>query len=112
MTPSELDRLVERIGDEILARVGLADAGPGAAAAQPAAVVAAQVSRFDAAVASLIDHTLLRPDATREEIDQWWWPQAPPALSGMGASRSTPAAARRSSYWRHKASCSAPSLYR
>jgi deoxyribose-phosphate aldolase len=68
MTLSELDRLVERIGDEILARVGLADAGPRAAAAQPAAVVAAQVTRFDAAVASLIDHTLLRPDATREEI--------------------------------------------
>jgi deoxyribose-phosphate aldolase len=55
MTSAELDQLVARIGDRILGRLE-----PGGA--QPEAV------RFEPSLARLIDHTLLRPEATREDI--------------------------------------------
>ncbi len=56
-SPAELDRLVARIGDEILARLGVLTPAP-----------LANVSRFDASIARLIDHTLLRPAAMRDDI--------------------------------------------
>jgi deoxyribose-phosphate aldolase len=95
---AELDRLVAQIGDEILARVGRAPAHPPTAeglniaglvcpgctqrCAQTCAkktreIVAAgadrvsaseKLTRIDPDIASLIDHTLLRPDATRDDI--------------------------------------------
>lgn len=98
MDAAELDRLVAQIGDEILARVGRASSHPPTAeglnigdlvcpgctqrcaqtcAGKTKAIVAAgadrvsaseKLTRVDQSIASLIDHTLLRPDATREEI--------------------------------------------
>lgn len=55
MTSAELDQLVARVGDQILGRLELTGE-------------AAQVSRFEPPIAKLIDHTLLRPDATNEDI--------------------------------------------
>jgi deoxyribose-phosphate aldolase len=55
MTSAELDQLVARVGDQILTRLEFA--GP-----------SEQVSRFEPSVARLIDHTLLRPEATRDDI--------------------------------------------
>lgn len=68
MDTSELDRLVEQIGEQILARVQagtLPAAGLGVAAgpAAPSAPV-----NYDAALAAMIDHTILRADATRDDI--------------------------------------------
>lgn len=51
LNPAELDRLAAQIGEEILSRLR-----------KPA------TPRGDAAIAALIDHTLLRPEATRAEI--------------------------------------------
>jgi deoxyribose-phosphate aldolase len=96
VSPAELDQLVAQIGGEILARIdrqalpkaeGLGVAGmvcPGCAqrcpqtcgaktreiVSQGAARVSAseKLTRVDPAIAALIDHTLLRPDATRGEI--------------------------------------------
>jgi deoxyribose-phosphate aldolase len=82
----ELDRLVAEIGDRILARMGVAVA-PGTPAPAPQATAfcphcqggygheptdaaedAARTGSFDRQVAALIDHTLLRADATAAEI--------------------------------------------
>jgi deoxyribose-phosphate aldolase len=80
MTASEFDDLVRRIGDEILARVG-----GGASSRAPAASCGcspAPAHTFSAAgngdaghwspptegIAGIIDHTLLRPDATERDI--------------------------------------------
>lgn len=92
MDPNELDALVKQIGDEFLARLGRpapsASASPGgcsAACPQSAqscgertrAILDAGADRIsycehwgvvDARVASMIDHTLLRPDATRDQV--------------------------------------------
>ena len=95
MTATELDQLVAQIGEAILARVqgqdgrteglGVADrVCPGCTqrcvqtcAAKTKTIVAcgadrvsagAQVTRVDPAIASLIDHTLLKPDATKADI--------------------------------------------
>ena len=79
MTDSELDLLVAQIGDEFMARVGkpapasapVATGGGGydaPAGAVPAATISTGPS--DARLAAMIDHTLLRADATREEIMQ------------------------------------------
>ena len=82
MESIELDELVEQIGEELLARLGRA---PPRAAAPPSpsfgariqetlAAVADRVSAFecvteaDRRIAALIDHTHLRPEATRDEI--------------------------------------------
>ncbi|MCS7026628.1 MAG: deoxyribose-phosphate aldolase [Bryobacteraceae bacterium] len=100
MDATELDKLVAQIGDAILARLGHPPAYPPHAeglnieevvcpgcqqrcvqtcAAKTKQIVAAGADRVsasekltsvDPAIASLIDHTLLRPDATREEILQ------------------------------------------
>ncbi len=51
LNPAELDRLAAQIGEEILSRLR-----------KPA------TPRRDAAIAALIDHTLLRPEATLAEI--------------------------------------------
>ena len=77
MTDQELDLLVKQIGDEFVARLGK----PGEAAPAPAApagsgydapsgVAPAATGPADAKLAAMIDHTLLRADATREEILQ------------------------------------------
>lgn len=75
MTDAELDLLVAQIGDEFVARLGrpVAAAAPVAAASggydAPAAPAAAG-GPSDARLAAMIDHTLLRADATRDEILQ------------------------------------------
>ncbi len=71
MTDAELDLLVAQIGDEFAARLGR----PAVAAASsgydaPAAVETAAGGPSDARLAAMIDHTLLRADATTEEILQ------------------------------------------
>ncbi|MCU1233393.1 MAG: deoxyribose-phosphate aldolase [Candidatus Solibacter sp.] len=98
MTPTELDRLVAQIGEEILARVGPSAAAPktGEGLNLPAEVcpgcvqrcvqtcarnakeiIAAgasrvsaseKLTRIDPTIAALIDHTILKADATREDI--------------------------------------------
>jgi len=96
MNTAELDRLVAQIGEEILSRVGrpvaregeglnLPDAVcpgcrqrcPQTCASNTRAIIAAgadrvsaseRLTRVDPSLAAMIDHTLLRPDATRAEI--------------------------------------------
>ena len=63
MQPDELRRLVEAIVDEVLGVQGVLDAatcrpGPPAPGGRPGGV------------AALIDHTLLRPDATRADVER------------------------------------------
>jgi deoxyribose-phosphate aldolase len=60
VTPAELDQLVASIGDAVLARLEKSAPAPGA--------VPVPAARFDRSVAALIDHTVLKPDATREDI--------------------------------------------
>jgi deoxyribose-phosphate aldolase len=55
---ADLDRLVEQIGEEILARTS-----------SPASIAASDtLTGIDPSIAALIDHTLLRADATRDDI--------------------------------------------
>jgi deoxyribose-phosphate aldolase len=96
MTPSELDNLVAEIGDEFLRRLNVPRALKGeglnipdticpdctqrcvqTCARKSAAILAAgadrisasaTTTRVDPAIASLIDHTLLKPEATEPEI--------------------------------------------
>ncbi len=98
MTQTELDRLVAQIGEEILARVGPAGAAPktGEGLNLPDAVcpgcvqrcpqtcarntkeiIAAgatrvsaseKLTKIDPAIAALIDHTILKPEATRNDV--------------------------------------------
>lgn len=98
MTPSELDQLVAQIGDELLARMGrprpLSGEGhnhldlvcpgctqrcPQTCSKKTANVIAAgadrvsashTLTRVDAAIARLIDHTILKPDATRADVEK------------------------------------------
>ncbi len=98
MTPSELDQLVAQIGDELLARMGrprpLSGEGhniddlvcpgctqrcPQTCAKKTANVIAAgadrvsasqTLTRVDSTIARLIDHTILKPDATRADIEK------------------------------------------
>ena len=98
MTETELDRLVAEIGEEILARVGRAEPAakkgeglnlpdqvcPGCVqrCAQTCArntktIIAAgadrvsaseRLTKIDPAIAALIDHTILKPEATRDDV--------------------------------------------
>jgi deoxyribose-phosphate aldolase len=92
VTAAELDQLVAEIGEAILARTGRGGEGLGVpdlicpgctqrcaqtCAAKTKSIVAcgadrvsasAKVTRVDAAIAALIDHTLLKPEATKAEI--------------------------------------------
>jgi deoxyribose-phosphate aldolase len=85
LTPMELDRLVAHIGEEILARVRAAEpvcrtcAGScsESCAQRTAEVIAAGADRVSScsrvagrrpSIAALIDHTLLKPEATRDDI--------------------------------------------
>ncbi len=83
MTPAELDNLVAQIGEEILARLGGQLPAPKQAvglnvpARETQAMIASGDDRVsaserrgkvDAAIASLIDHTILKPEATRGDI--------------------------------------------
>jgi len=61
--PEELDQLAARIGEEIIAHM----AGP-ARCCTAGCSNAKRMSAIDPAVARLIDHTLLRPEATRDDI--------------------------------------------
>jgi deoxyribose-phosphate aldolase len=70
VTPAELDILVAQIGEEILARYGQDAVKKGDRPSLPAsdrafAQTAAESAR---SVAALIDHTILKPDATREDV--------------------------------------------
>jgi deoxyribose-phosphate aldolase len=93
---SELDQLVAHIGEEILARIGGPQSGKGEGlnipdlvcpgctqrCAQTCAIKTREIvgagadrvsasdklTRIDASIANLIDHTILRADATREEV--------------------------------------------
>ncbi len=66
MESSELDRLAEQIHRELLARFGPPSERRFTRGQPPAG---AKIS-FEQRVASLIDHTLLRPEATREQIEE------------------------------------------
>ncbi|MCC6862650.1 MAG: deoxyribose-phosphate aldolase [Bryobacterales bacterium] len=68
MNSGELDQLVVRIGDRILSRLGLLE--PGTRPARPASsgVPAPGALRAGASIAGLIDHTLLRPEATAADV--------------------------------------------
>lgn len=98
MTQTELDRLVAEIGEEILARVGRAEPTakkgeglnlpdqvcPGCVqrcaqtcARNTKAIIAAgadrvsaseRLTKIDPAIAALIDHTILKPEATRNDV--------------------------------------------
>ena len=85
LPPAELDRLVAQIGEELLARVRTAEpvcrtcggTCSEACAERTAQVVAAGADRVSScsrvagltpSIAALIDHTLLKPEATREDI--------------------------------------------
>lgn len=99
MTPSELDRLVAQIGEEILARVGrdgrpMRGRGEGlnipdevcpgcvqrcaqTCSSKSKQIIAAgadrissseRTTRLDPSIASLIDHTILKPDATADDV--------------------------------------------
>jgi deoxyribose-phosphate aldolase len=96
VTQQELDQLVSQIGEELLGRLsrpalsraeglnipdlvcpGCTQRCPQTCAAKTREIVAAgadrvsasdKLTRIDPAVARLIDHTLLRPDASRDEI--------------------------------------------
>jgi deoxyribose-phosphate aldolase len=96
MTPAELDRLVAEIGDEILVRLGAPWRGEGlnipdlicpdcaqrcvrTCAAKTREIVAAGASRVsasekpaqvDPSLAALIDHTLLKPEASQSDIER------------------------------------------
>jgi deoxyribose-phosphate aldolase len=136
----ELEQLVARIGDEILARVGTLKSASGGccggkknhaskaeglnirdevcpgctgrcaqtctqktkeivAAGADRVTASARLTRIDPAIAGLIDHTLLKPEATRSDIDKlcrealqygfasvcinpYWVPQAAKLLAG------------------------------
>jgi deoxyribose-phosphate aldolase len=77
MTQAELDALVAQIGDEILAQLG--SAAPAAKEGEglnlpnqdcPGSSEGCtdNTKRVDASIASLIDHTILRADATRDDV--------------------------------------------
>ena len=96
MDPAELQTLVAQIGEEILARLdrerfskaeglnignlvcpGCVQRCPQTCASKTREIVAAgadrvsasdRLTRVDSAIARLIDHTMLKPDATREDI--------------------------------------------
>jgi deoxyribose-phosphate aldolase len=97
VTPAELDSLVAQIGEEILARVGVGKpAGKGEGLNLPDAScpgcqqrcpqtcarntkeilatgadrvsASERLTKIDPAIASLIDHTILKPDATRADV--------------------------------------------
>ncbi len=78
----ELERLVEQITEQILARLGAEAAADDCAACSPHSIACAlnagasriglswgQAAAASADVAGYIDHTLLKPEATREEIE-------------------------------------------
>ena len=98
MTPAELDRLVAQIGEELLARVGSSavtekkgeglnlpdQVCPGCvqrcvqtcarntkeiiAAGASRVTASEKLTRIDPAIAALIDHTILKPEATRGDV--------------------------------------------
>jgi len=72
VTDAELDILVAQIGDEFTARLGRPVAASPAAIGYdaPGGVTAAAAGPSDARLAAVIDHTLLRADATKEDILQ------------------------------------------
>jgi deoxyribose-phosphate aldolase len=59
VTQTDLDTLVAKIGEEILARVG---------ASGIRAAAGSQGKKIDPAIAALIDHTVLKPEATRDDV--------------------------------------------
>jgi deoxyribose-phosphate aldolase len=130
MTPQELDRLVAEIGDEILKRLNVPKALKGEGLGIPDTVcpdctqrcaqtcgkktrdiIAAgadrvsaseKLTRVDSAIAAMIDHTLLKPEATAAEIEKlcaeavrygfasvcvnpYWVPKAARLLAGSRA---------------------------
>ncbi len=85
LAPGELERLVVQIGEEILARVRApepvcrccAQSCPESCAERTSEILAAGADRVSScrrvvgvkpAIAALIDHTLLKPEATRDDI--------------------------------------------
>jgi len=83
VNPSEFDQLVAQIGETIIARLGgpVSSAGGALKTMAPlmsrhsacslntcAAETGGPQAQIDTGIAKLIDHTLLRPDATRDEI--------------------------------------------
>jgi deoxyribose-phosphate aldolase len=63
---AELDKLVAQIGEEIIARVKGAGTSCAVTCARPASAAAPR--SVNSPVARLIDHTLLKPEATRDDI--------------------------------------------
>lgn len=67
MSAGKDDKLVELVTQEVLRALGQAKGAPAPAAKAPASGAA---PAFDARLAALIDHTLLKPEATAAEIDR------------------------------------------
>ncbi|MEX2264318.1 MAG: deoxyribose-phosphate aldolase [Bryobacteraceae bacterium] len=65
MTQTELEQLVEEIGEQILARVDRAAMTEIVASGADRVSACHRVTRVDAGI---IDHTLLRPEATRDDV--------------------------------------------
>lgn len=75
MTDAELDQLVRQIGDEFIARLGRPSGAPPTPAPSagydtPTGSPSLSGGSGDARLAAMIDHTLLRADATKAEILQ------------------------------------------
>lgn len=70
MTDAELDLLVARIGAEFLARLGKPAPAPASSGYDAPAPGPSTSGKTDAHLAAMIDHTLLRADATRAEVVQ------------------------------------------
>ena len=64
MDTEELEQIAARIGEEIITRMGRRAPGCGSTCGGSAKIV----TSIDQSVARLIDHTLLRPEATRDDI--------------------------------------------
>lgn len=65
MTQSELDILVAQIGEEILSRVGHGAPVPTRKSEERNV---RNTNNMDSSIASLIDHTILKPEATRADV--------------------------------------------
>ena len=67
VTRAELDQLANEIGEEILSRLRPKNSGPSPRAAMGIAQIV-RTAKTGSSLAAVIDHTLLKPEATRADI--------------------------------------------
>jgi deoxyribose-phosphate aldolase len=68
VTQAELDTLVARINEEVLARLGRENSAAAPVPAGGPHVPAEGAGQAASGIAALIDHTILKPDATRDDV--------------------------------------------